>query len=141
MYTIRDARPDDLPGLERVDALVEGHSHGDILGRAIAEGKVAVAEGEDGVAGYLRWEHFWDTIPYCTTARVAPEHQRRGLGRRLFEHVERGFRAAGATFWLSSTEETNERSRLFHAALGFREIGRLSELDQEMAEIFYRKDL
>ena len=142
MYTVRDARPDDLPGIERVDLALENHSHGDAVSRAIAEGKVAVAEGEEGIAGYVRWEHFWDTIPYCTTARVAPDHQRRGLGRRLYEHVEERFRAAGIGFWLSSTEETNERSQRFHEALGFRPIGQLRELDQDvMPELFYRKDL
>ena len=45
------------------------------------------------------------------------------------------------TFWLSSTEETNEISRRFHEALGFRRIGALVELGQDVPEVFYLRDI
>jgi len=120
-----------------------GPRHSDQLFlEAISDGNVAVAEDDSGdLAGYVRWDYFWDTIPLCLTVCVRREHQRRGIGRRLCEHVETDFRQAGRAFWLSSTEETNERSLLFHEALGFRRIGTLGELGQDVGEIFLRKDL
>jgi len=72
---------------------------------------------------------------------VHPDHRRRGIGRRLYQHIEDGFRRAGGAFWLSSTEEDNERSRRFHEALGFRRIGALEELGQDVPEVFYRKEI
>ena len=141
MYSIRPAGAADVPALQALDGLFSGSPHSEALFlRAISEGRVAVAESE-GVVGYVRWDYFWDDIPLCLTVRVDPPHQRRGVGRRLYEYVEGGFRRAGCTFWLSSTEKDNERSRLFHERLGFRRIGALEELGQDVAEVFYRKDI
>ena len=142
MYNIRPARAGDAPALQALDGLFSGSPHsGELFRKAISEGKVAVAQSSDGVVGYVRWEYFWDEIPLCLTVRVHPDHRRRGIGRRLFGHVEERFREDGCGFWLSSTQEDNERSRLFHESLGFRRIGALEELGQVIPEVFYRKDL
>ena len=143
MYAIRDGRPEDVPALQALDRLFAGPRHSDqLFPDAIAGGKVAVAEAEGGaVVGYVRWECFWDMIPLCLTVCVQPQHQRRGIGRRLYEHIEDGLRRAGHTFWLSSTEETNDISKRFHEALGFRRIGVLAELGQDVPEVFHRKDI
>jgi ribosomal protein S18 acetylase RimI-like enzyme len=143
MYTLRAAGPDDLPAMRELDLVFESHLHAaDVLRRAITEGKIVLAESaQEGVVGYVRWDYFWDTIPFCLTARVKPEHRRRGLGRRLYEHIEASFRQRGCAFWLSSTEETNEVSQRFHESLDFRPIGKLVDLGQDVPEIFYRKDI
>jgi L-amino acid N-acyltransferase YncA len=142
VYTVRAGRSDDVAALDAIDEQFEGHTHTEALTAAITASRVAVAEDDTGaIVGYVRWEYFWDRMPYCYTARVLPEHQRRGLGRRLYEAVEGDLRRRGHAFWLSSTEETNERSQRFHESLGFRPIGSLRELDQDVAELFYRKDL
>jgi len=143
VYSIRPARTADAEALQALDGLFSGTRHPDDLFRkAIAEGKVGIAEVErDGVAGYVRWEYFWDDIPLCLTVRVRPEHRRRGIGRRLYAHIEERFREDGHTFWLSSTEETNDVSVRFHEALGFHRIGALSDLGQDVEEVFYRKEI
>lgn len=143
MHVIRAAGAEDVPALQALDSIFAGPRHSDELFlQAISDGKVVVAEDDSGdLAGYLRWDYFWDTIPLCFTVCVRPEDQRRGIGRRLYEHVETGFRQAGRAFWVSSTEETNDGSLLFHEALGFRRIGTLHGLGQDVGEIFLRKDL
>ncbi len=141
MYAVRDALAKDIPHLETVDLQFEDHSHLDLLQRAVGEGRVVFAELAGGIVGYVLWGYFWDMIPMSIMARVLEPHRRRGLGRHLYEAVERDLRRRGYTFWLSSTEETNDASQRFHEALGFRPIGKLSELGQDMPEIFYRKDL
>ena len=143
MYSIRPARAADLEALRALDGLFSGSRHpGEAFRKAISESKVGIAEVErDGVAGYVRWDYFWDDIPLCLTVRVRPEHRRRGIGRRLYAHIEERFREEGRAFWLSSTEETNDVSRRFHEALGFRRIGVLADLGQDVAEVFYRRDI
>jgi ribosomal protein S18 acetylase RimI-like enzyme len=142
MYRVRPATRDDLAGITAVDQAVVGDKHGeDVIGPAIDAGRVLVAEENGVVLAYLRWDFFWDTIPLCLTARVRPEHQRRGIGRALYGLAEEDFRRRGLVFWLSSTEESNKRSLLFHEALGFRRIGTLFDLGQDAGEIFLRKDL
>lgn len=140
--TIRHATLDDLSSIQDVDRALEQHvSDEDILRASIEGGRVVVAVDGDDVVGYVRYEWFWDRIPYCMLARVKPSHQRQGFGHALYELVEEGLRERGIPFWLSSTEEDNERSLAFHRALGFRPIGELSDLGQESREIFLRKDL
>ena len=143
MYSLREAGLDDLPAIREIDLLFEGHPHAaGVLWRATADGRIVLAESaQGGVVGYVRWDYFWDTIPFRLTARVKPDHQRRGVGRRLCERIEDTFRWSGCRFWLSSTEETNENSRRFHESIGFRPIGKLAELGQDVPEIFYRKDI
>jgi len=143
VYSIRPARAADVEALQALDRLFTGPTHSEALFcKAIAEGKVGVAEVErDGVTGYVRWDYFWDDIPLCLTVCVRPEHRRRGIGRRLYAHIEERFRDDGRAFWLSSTEEANDVSIRFHEALGFRRIGALSDLGQDVAEVFYRKDI
>ena len=85
--------------------------------------------------------HLWDTIPLCLMVRVRSDWWRQGVGRALYAAVEGTFRRQGCAFWLSSAEETNERSHLFHEALGFRRIGVLAELGQDVPEVFYRRDI
>jgi len=139
---VRPATLADVPAIQDVDRSLEWPVSEDaVLQLAIEGGRVAVAlEGKE-VVGYLRWEWLWDHIPLCVFVRVLPPHQRTGLGRALYTHVEADLAARGCDFWLSSTEETNDRSLRFHRALGFRLIGALSDLGQDSREIFMRKDL
>jgi ribosomal protein S18 acetylase RimI-like enzyme len=139
---VRPATPADIPAIQAVDRSLEsGVSENSVLQHAIEGGRVAVAFAGNEVVGYLRWEWLWDHIPLCVFVRVRPPHQRTGLGRALYAHVEADLAARGCDFWLSSTEETNDRSLRFHRALGFRLIGALSDLGQDSREIFMRKDL
>jgi len=143
VYSIRDAVASDVPALQALDGLFSGPRHSDgLFLDAVAGGNVAAAEAEGGaLVGYVRWDYFWDDIPLCLTVCVKPEYQRRGIGRRLYAHIEERFREGGRAFWLGSTEETNDISIRFHEALGFRRIGALEELGQDVPEVFYRKDI
>ncbi len=140
MPEVRLAKAADIPAVQEVDrSLDQRVSEESVLGHAIEGGRVAVAGDE--VSGYLRWEWFWDRVPLCVFVRVRPSHQRTGVGRALYAHTEADLARRGCDFWLSSTEENNERSLRFHRALGFRLIGALSDLGQDSREIFMRKDL
>jgi L-amino acid N-acyltransferase YncA len=142
MYTLRESGPDDVGAIQAIDCLfVATPTPTEVLENAIADGRVVVAESGENVVGYVRWDEFWDTIPLCVMIRTKPEHQRRGVGRRLYERIEARFRQRGRTFWLSSTDETNRDSQQFHESYNFRPIGALAELGQDVLEIFYRKDI
>lgn len=142
MPDVRTATLADIPAIQDIDRVLDQRvSDESVLRHAIEGGRVAVAFAGEDVAGYVRWDWFWDTIPYCAMARVRPSHQRKGSGRALYAHVENDLARRGCEFWLSSTEEDNDRSLRFHRALGFRLIGALSDLGQDCREIFMRKDV
>ena len=49
---------------------------------------------EDGVpAALMRWNLFWDSIPFCTMLYVRTESRRCGLGNMLTAHWEAEMRA------------------------------------------------
>lgn len=56
---------------------------------------------------------------------VAPEHRRRGLGRRLIEAAEQWARSRGCTEMGSDAEIANTLSHRAHAALGYEEVERV----------------
>ena len=142
MPKVRGATLADLPAIQDVDrSLDQRLTKKSVLQHAIEGGRVAVALAGDDVSGYLRWEWFWDRVPLCVFVRVRPSHQRTGVGRALYAHVEADLVRRGCDFWLSSTEETNDRSLRFHRTLGFRLVGALSDLGQDARELFMRKDL
>ena len=142
MPTVRAATLADTPAIRAVDrSLDQRVSKKSVLQHAIEGERVSVALDGDKVTAYLRWEWFWDRVPLCVFVRVRPAHQRTGVGRALYAHVEADLARRGCDFWLSSTEETNDRSLRFHRALGFRLVGALSDLGQDAREIFMRKDL
>jgi L-amino acid N-acyltransferase YncA len=139
---VRAASVADIPAIQAVDrSLDQRVSEESVLRHAIEGGRVAVALHGDEVSGYLRWDWFWDRVPLCVFVRVRPSHQRTGAGRALYAHVENDLARRGCEFWLSSTEEDNDRSLRFHRALGFRLVGALSDLGQDCREIFMREDL
>ena len=142
MPDVRGATLADIHAIQDIDgSLDQRASEESVLRHAIEGGRVVVAADGDEVSGYLRWEWLWDHIPLCIFVRVRPPHQRAGAGRALYAHVEVALARRGCDFWLSSTEETNDRSLRFHRALGFRLIGALSDLGPDSREIFMRKDL
>jgi len=67
-----------------------------------------------------------DRFLYVDRLAVAAGHRRRGLGRRLYEHIFERARARGIPRVVCEVnlEPLNQASLDFHAALGFREVGR-----------------
>ncbi len=57
---IRTARPGDLPALSRLDRHIAPQE----LETSVRLGRVLVAEGKGGLAGWLRWNLFWDNTPF-----------------------------------------------------------------------------
>ena len=108
------------------------------LADLVAESAMAlVATADDRVAGFClvltpgadydsvnyRWfsEHYDDFV-YLDRVAISPEFQGRGLGRALYEEVER--RADAAWFTLEvNLRPRNDGSLAFHDRLGFVEVG------------------
>ena len=143
MIAIREAVAADIDAVRRVDAsLNQRETPPEIVRSTASDGRLLIALDEDEPIGYVRWQYFWDDIPQCVLVRVMPSYQRRGAGRELYRALEERLRASGHAFWISSLEEDNERSRLFHEAFGFRRMGALEGLnDSGVREVFYRKGI
>lgn len=95
---------------------------------------------EDGVpAALMRWNLFWDSIPFCTMLYVRAESRRCGLGNMLTAHWEAKMRALGHDLCMISTQ-SDEAAQHFYRKLGYKDAGCLL-LDTQPAELFFTKSL
>ena len=86
-------------------------------------GYVCLAEGEP--AGILRYNLFWDSVPFCTLLYIAEAYRGRGCGRALMAHWEREMREKGCGMVLTSTQ-ADEEAQHFYRKLGYRDCGGLA---------------
>lgn len=78
---------------------------------------------EDGIPkGILRYNLFWDEIPFCTLLFIYSAFQRRGLGRLLMEFWENDMKSQGYRMLMTSTR-ADENAQHFYRELGYKDCG------------------
>lgn len=133
--TIRPAVVDDSDFLRQHDS----HVHRDVLIKLIDEGQILVAVDAESVCGWLRWNLFWDEIPFMNMLFVVERLRGEGLGTALVAKWENSLRSQGFTTAMTSTQ-SDERAQTFYRARGYLDCGVLLQ-PGEPSEIFMRKDL
>lgn len=139
MPTIRCARPGDQASWFALDR----HLPQERLAEKIVLRQALVIEEDHRVAGILRWNLFWDLIPFCTLLYIAEGRRGRGLGRALMTFWEAEMRAQGHPLALTSTQ-ADEDAQHFYRKLGYRDCGGLilnTEGLPQPTELILRKEL
>lgn len=132
---IRTATAADTAALLRRDA----HIAAGELTAAVASGRVYVAEANGRIAGWLRYNLFWDNIPFLNMLFVGARERGRGFGSALLARWEADMKAAGFTRVLTSTR-SDERAQHFYRHRGYADAGALF-LPGDPAELFLTKTL
>ena len=86
------------------------------------QGYVLLEDGKP--VGLLRYNLFWDTVPFCTLLFVDWPHQRKGYGRKLMEFWETEMKAFGHDMVMVSTQ-ADETAQHFYRKLGYQDAGGL----------------
>lgn len=93
--------------------------------------------------GLLRYNLFWDNIPFCTMLFIDSPFQGNGYGKMLMKHWEKDMRKQGYGMLLTSTQ-VNETAQHFYRKLGYKDCGGLiidiPRYSQPM-EMFFSKEL
>ena len=147
-FEIREYHPDDLAdvhainqgevprvGSESIDALAHiaaesilapvaiDTESGAVLGFAMVLG----ADADYGSDNYAWFRERYADFVYLDRVAIPPTHQRRGIGRALYDYVGEHARTVrpAATDWTLEVNlrPRNDPSLAFHAALGFVEVG------------------
>lgn len=93
---------------------------------------------ENGVlVGILRYQFFWDEIPFCTLLYIDPSYQRKHYGTKLLRHFENEMALQGYPLVLTSTQ-ADEQAQHFYRALGYEDCGCLI-LPTQATELFLKK--
>ena len=74
--------------------------------------------------GLLRYNLFWDNIPFCTLLFIDREYQNKGYGKRLMEYWENDMKSQGYGMLLVSTQ-VDEAAQHFYRKLGYKDCGGL----------------
>ncbi len=103
--------------------------------RRAAGHAVLVAEEGGEVLGFASFGQFRGGPGYRHsfehTILIAPNARGHGLGRALLAALEEAARAAGGHVLFAGVSAANREGIAFHAALGYREVARLTEVGRK----------
>ena len=89
--------------------------------------------------GWLRFNLFWDNIPFMNLLFIISEDQRgKGYGRKLVAFWEHEMAEQGYKFVMTSTQ-SDEEAQFFYRKLGYTDRGSLILPDEPLEIIFYKK--
>jgi len=112
--------------------------------KKVRDGMGYVLWEEDTPIGILRWNLFWDQIPFCTLLYIREDLQKQGCGRALMRFWEAAMRAEGHDMVMVSTQ-SDEDAQHFYRKLGYQDAGSLilNAIPRyaQAAELFLIKDI
>lgn len=130
---IRYAQNDDLEVLMKYDTHIAGRE----LENSISSRRVPVSFENGVLVGWLRFNLFWDSIPFMNMLYVLPEHRGKGHGSALVDFWEKEMLESGYKMLLTSTLST-EQAQFFYRKKGYTDCGSLL-LPHEPLEIIMLK--
>ena len=116
----------------------EKHISEKILKTKIESNEIYVVEENKELIGWLRYNLFWDNVPFMNMLYFLEKYRRNGMGRKLVNHWENEMKEKGYKNVLTSTQ-SNEEGQHFYRKTGYTEIGGLKYLDEPFEIIFYKK--
>lgn len=117
MIRYADGRDFDL--LRRYDR----HIGADALKSAIDGERILIIE-EGVFAGWLRYNYFWDSLPFMNMLYLLEEYRGKGYGTELVNFWEAAMREKGYDMVLTSTQ-SDERGQFFYRKNGYVDCGSL----------------
>ena len=132
---IRAADRKDREMLSRLDR----HIRPEELEVSISLGRVLVAEENGQLAGWLRWNLFWDNTPFMNLLFLREEYRRKGYGTALVARWEALMKENGCRLVMTSSQ-ADETAQHFYRKLNYTDAGALL-LPGQPLEIIFVKDI
>ena len=129
--TIRTATTADLPCLTSHDH----HISEPELENLIQLGRVTVLDVDREFAGWLRWNLFWDNIPFLNMLYLLEPHRGKGYGKEMMAHWEAQMKDKGFDRCLTSTA-SDEYAQHFYQKLGYTAMGGFTPFGESYELIF-----
>lgn len=131
---IRIANKSDIKTL----SIYDRHIRKEELETAISLGRVMVAEENETIIGWLRWNLFWDNTPFMNMLFLLEEHRNCGYGKAMTSYWEKRMREAGFEYVMTSTL-SNEAAQHFYRRLNYLDSGALRMPGEPLEIIFLKK--
>lgn len=109
-----------------------------VLIELVKEGNVIVAEVNGKFAGWLRYNLFWDSIPFMNMLYVAEDYRGKGIASELVDKWEKLVKMRGFNKVMTSTQAC-ESSQHLYRKLGYKDLGGFMPFDEEYEIILGKK--
>jgi len=109
-----------------------------ILKTKIETKEVYIVQEDKEIVGWLRYNLFWDNVPFMNKIFLLEEYRRKGIGRKLVNYWEEKMKEQAYQNVLTSTQ-SNEEGQHFYRKMGYTEIGSIKYLEEPLEIIFYKK--
>lgn len=131
----------EIAGMADYDFLKSSDHHISdwLLVSKITNGEILLAKKDDRVVGWLRFNYFWDNIPFMNLLMVSETFRNQGIGKGLVGTWESNMAKKGFSQVMTSTL-SDEGAQHFYRQLGYRDSGSLI-LEGEALEILFVKNL
>ena len=134
--TIRLATAMDLCGIMKYDSHIPRKQ----LEECVSRGLVYVLCDGAEVVGVLRYNLFWQTIPFLDLLYMDEFYWGKGFGTQMMGDWEASMLSRGYPYVMLSTQE-DETAKYFYEKAGYCRIGSFLPPNQEAEEIMYLKEL
>ena len=131
---IRYAKSGDIEMISEYDA----HISKEELKNAVAMKRIILLFVDGEYVGWLRFNLFWDNIPFMNLLFIFEEQRGKGYGRQLVAFWEQEMAKQGYPFVLTSTL-SDEEGQFFYRKLGYTDRGALVLPDEPLEIILYKK--
>lgn len=109
------------------------------LESAVSLGRVIVAEDNETLIGWLRWNLFWDNTPFMNMLFVLEQYRSCGYGKAMTAYWEKQMKTKGYDLVMTSSL-SNEAAQHFYRKLNYVDSGELL-LPEEPLEIIFMKKI
>ena len=132
---IRYAEAGDLEMIAEYDTHISKAE----MENAIARKRIILLFIDGKYEGWLRFNLFWDNIPFMNLLFIISEDQRgKGYGRKLVAFWEHEMAEQDYEFVMTSTQ-SDEEAQFFYRKLGYTDRGALVLPKEPLEIIFYKK--
>lgn len=139
MFQIRNATFDDKPFWFSLDR----HISKSEFELKVRDGRCYIIAADTKPIGVMRYNLFWDNIPFLTMIHFEDLYRGKGFGTKAMQYWENEMREAGHKIVMTSTQ-ADEGAQHFYRKLGYKENGCLimdiPQFEQPL-EMFFIKQL
>lgn len=115
------------------------HIQGEILKESILSERVYVIESSGNILGWMRYNLFWDSIPFMNMLYILDGSRGMGYGKAVIERWESDMSKMGYKTVMTSTQ-SDEYAQHFYTHLGYTAIGSFN-LGSDPMEIIFSKTI
>lgn len=133
--SINYAKIDDLEYLLNHDR----HVTKEMLENKINREEIIIVRVDGKLSGLLRYNYFWDNIPFMNLLYIDENFRKKGLGSKLVCYWEKAMKEKRYKMVMTSTM-SNEQAQFFYRKQGYKDTGCLL-LENEPLEILFTKNI